>query len=711
MKNLKLGSKLIGGFAVVAAIVLAVGVVGFIGILQMQDHIREIGDVRLPSIESLQEIEIQANAIRTAVRSLLNPRMSLADRQRQYENIAKARTKYEEAWAIYEPLPQTEEESRVWQQFVTAWDQWRVQNNAFVQHTQRIEETDILNPDDLGGLIQSFISDHYILMDKVSQFLLTGTSFSGGDDPTQCNFGKWMAGYETTNPNVQAVLRDVRQYHDPFHTNIARLKDAMNAGNQDEALRIFNEEIRPNAEMVFAQFDRLFAEAEGVINTYDEVSRDALTIGVEKQAAAMGLLHRLIEINEEVSDEARLAASQDGARVQTLALAGVIVGVILAFLLGIVLTRGITKPVSMGVEFAQFMAQGDMTRELAVRQRDEIGVLADAMREMVDRVSGVVQDVQGGADNVTSGSQAMSSTAQQMSQGATEQAAAAEEVSSSMEEMGSNIRQNADNAMQTEKIAQKAAQDAQEGGQAVEETVEAMKQIADRISIIEEIARNTNLLALNAAIEAARAGEHGKGFAVVASEVRKLAENSQKAAGEISELSTKSVSVAEKAGQMLKQIVPDIQKTAELVQEISAASAEQNNGAEQVNKAVLQLDQVIQQNASASEEMASMAEELSSQAEQLQAAVAFFRVKGGSGNKALQIEHAPQAAVATGRASAAGKKGESAGRAGSTGITLRNDSDHDDGTRNRGRKSEGRAEELVAQGVGKDDTDKDFEEF
>ena len=208
-----------------------------------------------------------------------------------------------------------------------------------------------------------------------------------------------------------------------------------------------------------------------------------------------------------------------------------------------------------------------------------------------------------------------------------------------MEQMAANIRQNADNAMQTEKIASKSAEDAKQGGEAVAKTVSAMKEIASKISIIEEIARQTNLLALNAAIEAARAGEHGKGFAVVAAEVRKLAERSQHAAAEISELSGSSVEVAEQAGKMLAEMVPDIQRTAELVQEISAASKEQDTGAEQVNQAIMQLDQVIQQNASASEEMASTSEELSSQAEQLQDTIAFFKVDTKAGSK---VRHAPQ---------------------------------------------------------------------
>ncbi|GFO68106.1 hypothetical protein GMLC_16850 [Geomonas limicola] len=226
---------------------------------------------------------------------------------------------------------------------------------------------------------------------------------------------------------------------------------------------------------------------------------------------------------------------------------------------------------------------------------------------------------------LTTGSQELSANAQTMSQGASEQAAAAEEASSSMEQMSANIRQNADNAAQTEKIAIKSAEAAKEGGKAVEETVGAMKEIASKINIIEEIARQTNLLALNAAIEAARAGEHGKGFAVVASEVRKLAERSQRAAGEISELSANSVNVAVRAGELLSRIVPDIQRTAELVQEISISSREQDSGAGQINKAIQQLDQVIQQNASAAEEMSSTAEELAGQAVQMQSAITFFK--------------------------------------------------------------------------------------
>ena len=284
------------------------------------------------------------------------------------------------------------------------------------------------------------------------------------------------------------------------------------------------------------------------------------------------------------------------------------------------------RQVNILVENLGRLSDGDLTIELQAERDDEIGLLVETVNKTVTKLKEIVTSVQDAADNVASGSQQLSAGSEQLSQGTTEQAAAAEQASSSTEEMNATIKQNADNAFQTEKIAIQSSADATESGKAVIEAVAAMKDIAGKISIIEEIARQTNLLALNAAIEAARAGEHGKGFAVVASEVRKLAERSQAAAGEISKLSTTSVEIAERAGSMLSKLVPDIHKTAELVQEISAASKEQAGGSNQIDAAIQQLNQVIQHNAGGAEEMASTAEELSSQAEQLQSTISFFKV-------------------------------------------------------------------------------------
>jgi methyl-accepting chemotaxis protein len=299
---------------------------------------------------------------------------------------------------------------------------------------------------------------------------------------------------------------------------------------------------------------------------------------------------------------------------------------------------------------AEDIAHGNLTVKLQERSEDD--KLMQALASMVGELTRTVSEIRTIASEVSSASQAISTTSMQVSKGASSQASAAEEASSSMEQMVSNIKQNADNAQQTDKIANKSAKDAQESGQSVLEAVAAMKQIADKISIIEEIARQTNLLALNAAIEAARAGEHGKGFAVVAAEVRKLAERSQRAAGEINQLSSNTLKVSEKSGEMLDKLVPDIQRTAELVQEITAASREQDTGAEQINKALQQLEQVIQQNASASEEMASTTEELTGQADQLVSALSFFHTADAdvsSARKPIASKVARQAQAAPAR--------------------------------------------------------------
>ncbi|MBB4439796.1 MULTISPECIES: methyl-accepting chemotaxis protein [Rhizobium] len=299
---------------------------------------------------------------------------------------------------------------------------------------------------------------------------------------------------------------------------------------------------------------------------------------------------------------------------------------------------------------ANQISNGDLT--VSPKPLSEKDMLGLALEQMVERLRGVVADAIAAAENVSAGSQELSSSSEQVSQGATEQAASAEEASASMEEMAANIKQNADNAAQTEKIARQSAKDAEASGDAVTRAVQAMRTIAEKIGIVQEIARQTDLLALNAAVEAARAGEHGKGFAVVASEVRKLAERSQSAAAEISSMSGDTVKAAQEAGDMLGRLVPDIRKTAELVSEISAACREQDVGASQINEAIQQLDKVTQQNAGASEQMSATSEELATQAEELQASIAFFKVDTASNRQ----HRGPAAKVTVRSAAPAGRK-------------------------------------------------------
>ena len=340
---------------------------------------------------------------------------------------------------------------------------------------------------------------------------------------------------------------------------------------------------------------------------------------------------QIIATSQAEMDEAQAAAtrSYETTRNMLFTVAG------LSLLLAVAAATYIAWSLSRGLRIAgdavRAVAEGDLTRTAEITSRDEIGDLLGHLNTMIERLRGVVADAVAASENVSGGSQELSATSEQMSQGATEQASAAEEASASMEQMAANIKQNADNASQTEKIARQSAKDAEVSGDAVNRAVSAMQTIAERITIVQEIARQTDLLALNAAVEAARAGEHGKGFAVVASEVRKLAERSQTAAAEIGAVSSETVKAAQSAGEMLTTLVPNIRKTAELVSEISAACREQDIGASQINEAIQQLDKVTQQNASASEEMSATSEELAAQAEELQTSIAYFRTDAAGG--------------------------------------------------------------------------------
>ena len=658
MRNLKIGMKLGLGFGLVIFIAAVLGVMGVWNMNSARDQANILSDEYIPEVAIAQELRAASNRVMYQMRGY-----ALSENEIYYNNALDELKAVEKALEAGRRLDERSAH------LTALKGQLETATNAVAQYKQLVDQS--------KATIDTMASMRSGLDTAAAAYISNATEFITAQN----------AAFERELADVQQATAGGRSREALVerHLKINLANDIINLGN---AVRLAN--FRAQAlrdpklvEESLADFDliatklvelRPITRQAANINEINQIQRSGDTykagllafvgawqelqdLGRQRDQAANTVIEACAIMAEAGMNAAQTGSNDNVAALGTASLI-MIVGLVVATIIGmgiaLFIARSITKPIQKAVAVSNRLAEGDLTIDIEVTSKDETGQLLQATKNMVDKLREIVADViqsadqvkqmadnvKSSSDQVASVTQQVSSGAEELSQGATEQAASAEEASSSMEQMAANIRQNADNASQTENIARQAANDAQDGGQAVEKTVTAMKDIAEKINIIEEIARQTDLLALNAAIEAARAGEHGKGFAVVASEVRKLAERSQSAAAEISKLSSSSVEVAEKAGQMLKKIVPDIQKTSELVQEISAASNEQNSGAEQINKAIQQLDQVIQQNATASEEMASSSEELSSsaeamsasadqladQADQLQNAIGFFKV-------------------------------------------------------------------------------------
>ena len=420
-------------------------------------------------------------------------------------------------------------------------------------------------------------------------------------------------------PEAEKALAGIDKNRNDINSDLGKIEKLINTERGRELMRI----VREKEKRLAAEFDEAYKLARN--------DRAALAAFIRSNIAPHNnaLVQALQEFSQFQAKMMEKAGRDTDVMYETgrnLVVGGAIIATLLSALLGFLLARSITRPIGDALNAANALATGDLTVDIQIKGKDEVGQLMSAMHAMVGKLGEIIGEVRGAADNLANASGQVSATAQSLSQSASEQAASVEESTTSMEQMSASIVQNTENAKVTDGMASTAARQAAEGGEAVGRTVEAMKSIAEKIGIVDDIAYQTNLLALNAAIEAARAGEHGKGFAVVAAEVRKLAERSQVAAQEIGNVAKDSVKLAERAGTLLGEMVPSIKKTSDLVQEITAASQEQTAGVGQINGAMSQLNQATQQNASASEELAATAEELGGQAGQLQELMTFFRL-------------------------------------------------------------------------------------
>lgn len=497
---------------------------------------------------------------------------------------------------------------------------------------QVIDNYEIVDPQ-LSSDLREIKSLHLIWAHKIKDVCINRTQVNELNvekNHHNCPLGKWLASEKVKHlqhehPELTTMINQLLIPHKKLHETVYTIEDYFQSGNIQAGVNYYMNNTKPLTYEVLDGIDVILKWNDEHFDRFAQANRiysEETVVHLHKIGDIFGQIITMSKHKVMTDKEMLAEANQIRLWVMVLSIVAAIIAIILAWQIA----GGIVAPINKGVKFAQEVAEGNLTAKIDINQKDEVGQLATALQKMVRKLNEIVAGIKSSADNIASASLQFSSTSQTMSQGANEQASSIEEVSSSIEEITANIQQASDNSKQTEKIAVKAAEDIKFGSDSVNHTVKSMKTIAEKITIINDIAFQTNILALNAAVEAARAGSYGKGFAVVAAEVRKLAERSQVAANEIDNLSGNSVDIAVKSGKILENIVPNIQNTAQLVQEVASASMEQNSGIEQINTAIQQLNQIVQQNAAASEEMATGSEELASQANQLKDIISYFNV-------------------------------------------------------------------------------------
>ncbi|WP_027389335.1 methyl-accepting chemotaxis protein [Chrysiogenes arsenatis] len=607
MKNVTIATKLTVGFCLVAAITLFVGYIGWSSVLKLQSSLVDVGQLRLPSVHALGDIQCSAERIRSVQRTLLNPNLSDAERKSQFNALMMAEKHYAEAKQEYEALDVTDAERAQWQRFLAVWGSFEKEYREFFRMAKELEQIGIFDPMSLRANLERFRGDHYAVMENVNVMLRTGRQFEGGTNPTGCNFGRWLGTFSTTNTVITQLLAEMKTTHDSFHAGVARVKELVEAGRLAEAETHYTGIVSPAANRTFQYFGRLIEEAEKAEKFYRAMEHQAMVTTVAKQSEAFELLETIVHENQQLTSVEVSEGLAEGTRAEWLTMVASLAGVALAVVLGFVLSRMIGGPLrEMKYAFDELSeGEGDLTKRFEADARNEIADANRSMNVFLDKTQYIVTEAIEGSYEAATASEELMATAESLNANISQQFDLVDKSNVLTREVGENLDLTEELAVTSTvvleesnrvlgcfiadlaKLNEKIITDSeaqQEMAIKMESLSHEAVKIENVLGIISGVADQTNLLALNASIEAARAGEAGKGFAVVADEVRVLAERTQNSLGEIRAIITTITGSIDGLHHEVAKIATDIRQVADDSQGImSQASITQEKLAGTVN--------------------------------------------------------------------------------------------------------------------------------
>ncbi len=610
-----LSFKLISSSTLVAVITLLVGATGAICVHRMSSDMQNVVNVRMPAVTSLLTISKEMETQRVSMLTLMNHDIQSDMRERQFENIQKARASFSKAAEDYSSLSKAAEESGQWTQFQGVVHLWNSEVDRFLQMARELEAIGILNPTGLLKDIEEFIGEHYRLMSNMQLMLAGGDPVEGGEDPRACKFSSWLGNQTTSNPEIRNTLSTINGLHDTFHHSVKRIKEYLKKGWDTQASDVFMAEMKGSALEVFDRFQVLRMEAARAYDLYEKMNRQAMVVCVDKQRAAYGYLQGLIRLNHDMAAQAAKAGRSNADLSKLIGIAGSLAGFVVALAFGTILSLSISR----------------------------------SLKRTISRLAENAEQVAGSAEQVARASQSLA-------EGSSEQAAAIEQTSSSLEEMSSLCQRSEEDVVRAEELMKDANGIVHKGSDSMQVLTSSMHDLSRSseetskiVKTIDEIAFQTNLLALNAAVEAARAGQAGAGFAVVADEVRNLAMRAAEAARQTSTLiegTARKISdgarTVQVAAEAFAEVADHTTRISGLVEEFSTCSREHTQGIQQINGAISNIDTIVQQNSSNADESACAAEEMKVQSSQLKEIVdELVRLVGGARSRKKDTDPPP----------------------------------------------------------------------